>query len=93
MNSFAAVSIQKHGPSDSLSLQKNGINCLNPKRIAISGKIRVFCFDKTGTLTKDGLDFLGAIPASLTGGLSVQPFSHRMPLNGHKQTAFLGISS
>lgn len=36
-----------------------GVNCINPKRIAISGKIRVFCFDKTGTLTKDGLDFLG----------------------------------
>jgi len=40
-------------------LQKVGVYCVNPKRIAISGKIRVFCFDKTGTLTKDGLDFLG----------------------------------
>ena len=38
-----------------------GVFCLNPKRIAISGKIRVFCFDKTGTLTKDGLDFIGAV--------------------------------
>ncbi|EFJ32188.1 hypothetical protein SELMODRAFT_439526 [Selaginella moellendorffii] len=36
-----------------------GIFCLNPKRIAIAGKIRVFCFDKTGTLTKEGLDFVG----------------------------------
>ena len=33
---------------------------LDPKRIAISGKIRVYCWDKTGTLTKSGLDFLGA---------------------------------
>ncbi len=32
---------------------------MNPKRIAIAGKIRVFCFDKTGTLTKNGLDFIG----------------------------------
>lgn len=36
-----------------------GVFCVNPKRIAISGKIRCFCFDKTGTLTKDGLDFIG----------------------------------
>ena len=39
-----------------------GVRCINPKRIAISAKIRTFCFDKTGTLTKDGLDFLGAQP-------------------------------
>jgi magnesium-transporting ATPase (P-type) len=37
----------------------HGIYCLDPKRIAIAGKVRVFCFDKTGTLTTDGLDFLG----------------------------------
>lgn len=40
-------------------LQNRGIFCVNPKRIAIAGKIRVFCFDKTGTLTKNGLDFIG----------------------------------
>lgn len=40
-------------------LKRHGINCLQPKRIMISGKIRVFCFDKTGTLTKEGLDFVG----------------------------------
>ncbi|BBN19120.1 hypothetical protein MPTK1_8g08050 [Marchantia polymorpha subsp. ruderalis] len=40
-------------------LKKLGVHCLNPKRIAIAGKIRVFCFDKTGTLTKNGLDFIG----------------------------------
>lgn len=40
-------------------IQKRGIFCLNSKRIAIAGKIRVFCFDKTGTLTNSGLDFIG----------------------------------
>ncbi|KAJ7563253.1 hypothetical protein O6H91_03G102700 [Diphasiastrum complanatum] len=40
-------------------LKASGIFCLNPKRIAIAGKIRIFCFDKTGTLTKEGLDFTG----------------------------------
>eukprot|EP00250_Pteridium_aquilinum_P014895 c22269_g1_i1 orf=370-4158(-) len=40
-------------------LKKRGIFSLNPNRIAIAGKIRVFCFDKTGTLTKEGLDFIG----------------------------------
>lgn len=43
-------------------LKHVGVRCINPKRIAISAKIRVFCFDKTGTLTKDGLDFLGWQP-------------------------------
>jgi cation-transporting ATPase 13A3/4/5 len=40
-------------------LNKLDIFCINPKRIAISGKIRIMCFDKTGTLTKEGLDFRG----------------------------------
>ncbi|MCO5602078.1 hypothetical protein L7F22_056205 [Adiantum nelumboides] len=40
-------------------LKKCGIFSLNPSRIAIAGKITVFCFDKTGTLTKEGLDFIG----------------------------------
>lgn len=44
--------------------QGRGIFCLNPKRIAVSGKIRAFLFDKTGTLTRDGLDFLGVRPAT-----------------------------
>jgi len=48
-------------------LSEHGVFCLNPKRIAISGKIRVQCFDKTGTLTKEGLDFLGAQEASREG--------------------------
>ena len=40
-------------------LKKKDILCVDPKRIAISGKIHAFMFDKTGTLTKQGLDFLG----------------------------------
>jgi E1-E2 ATPase len=45
-------------------LKRRGINCLQPKRIMISGKTRVQAFDKTGTLTKDGLDFIGFHPAA-----------------------------
>ena len=41
-------------------LADKGVFCINPARIAIAGKIRVYCFDKTGTLTTDTLDFLGA---------------------------------
>ena len=36
------------------------IFCIDPKRIAISGKVRVFAFDKTGTLTQPGLEFQAA---------------------------------
>jgi len=43
----------------SYRLKENRVYCADPKRIAIAGKIRVFCFDKTGTLTREGLDFLG----------------------------------
>ncbi len=38
--------------------------CINPKRIAIAGKVRVCAFDKTGTITKEGLDFRGVRPIS-----------------------------
>ena len=47
-------------------LRAKQIQCVNPKRIAIAGKIHVFMFDKTGTLTKQGLDFLGV--RSIEGG-------------------------
>lgn len=40
-------------------LSAKRIFCVNPRRIAISGKVTVFCFDKTGTLTKDGMEFSG----------------------------------
>ena len=40
-------------------LSDKKVLCVQPKRIAISGKIHAFMFDKTGTLTKQGLDFIG----------------------------------
>jgi predicted P-type ATPase len=40
-------------------LSEKQIFCVNPRRIAISGKVTVFCFDKTGTLTKEGMEFSG----------------------------------
>jgi cation-transporting ATPase 13A3/4/5 len=40
--------------------------CINSKRIAISGKVRVCAFDKTGTITKEGLDFCGVRQISPT---------------------------
>ena len=62
--------------------QARGIFCLNPKRIAIAGKIRVFCFDKTGTLTKEGLDFIGAqsVVRSISFGPTFGPL--KSPANG-----------
>ncbi|KAL0038469.1 hypothetical protein WJX77_007492 [Trebouxia sp. C0004] len=43
-------------------LKAMGILCLDPGRVAISGKIRVFALDKTGTLTQAWLHFLGVQP-------------------------------
>ena len=40
-------------------LGDKGILCVQPKRIAISGKIHAFMFDKTGTLTQQGLTLTG----------------------------------
>ena len=45
-------------------LAASGVFCVDPKRIAICGKIKVAAFDKTGTLTKDGLDFAGVLVAA-----------------------------
>ncbi len=36
-------------------LQKQGIYCISPRTINVSGSIDCVCFDKTGTLTEDGL--------------------------------------
>jgi len=56
---------------------------LNPKRIAIAGKIRVFLFDKTGTLTHEGLDFIGAWSVVRSGSSDGPPFGHlKLPANG-----------
>lgn len=49
-------------PSTRATLQEVGIFCLDPRRVAISGKVRVFALDKTGTLTQSWLDFLGVQP-------------------------------
>ena len=40
-----------------------GILCLDPRRVAITGKVRAFALDKTGTLTQAWLDFLAVQPA------------------------------
>jgi P-type E1-E2 ATPase len=40
-------------------LKKNQIFCINPSRIAISGRINIMVFDKTGTLTEDDLEVYG----------------------------------
>lgn len=45
-----------------LHMQEVGIFCLDPRRVAISGKVRVFALDKTGTMTRPWLDFLGVQP-------------------------------
>jgi predicted P-type ATPase len=45
-------------------LQKKDIFCLNPRRVTLCGKVRVFCFDKTGTITKEGLDYRGCVPVN-----------------------------
>ena len=39
------------------------IFCLDPRRVAIAGKVRAFALDKTGTLTQAWLDFLAVQPA------------------------------
>lgn len=62
-------------------MQAQRIFCLNPKRIAIAGKIRLFCFDKTGTLTKEGLDFIG-IQSVLRTGPTFEPV--KSPEKGDK---------
>ncbi|CAK0899727.1 unnamed protein product [Prorocentrum cordatum] len=40
------------------------INCLQPGRIPIAGKISTMVFDKTGTITKEGMDFTAVIPVT-----------------------------
>ncbi|KAM9790631.1 polyamine-transporting ATPase 13A3-like [Syngnathus typhle] len=40
-------------------LKRDGIFCISPQRINISGQLNLVCFDKTGTLTEDCLDVWG----------------------------------
>ena len=37
-------------------------------RMSLVGKLDIMCFDKTGTITKSGLDLVGVVPISDTGG-------------------------
>lgn len=76
-------------------LKSKGIVSLQPKRIMISGKVRVYAFDKTGTLTKDGLDFLGfrpvVEPASGTGPARLGKLAH--PDTGLDPAHLLGLAT
>lgn len=38
------------------------IQCLQPERIPVAGRVQVMVFDKTGTITKGGMDFLRVQP-------------------------------
>lgn len=48
-------------------LQTKGISVIDPQRIDVAGKVRVFCFDKTGTLTKEGLTLIQIKPLVQAG--------------------------
>lgn len=64
LNPLLPVVITIGQTNASKRLLKKGVNCLNPHRIILCGKVRVFCFDKTGTITKEGLDFRGCVPVN-----------------------------
>ncbi len=76
-------------------LKTKGIVSLQPKRIMISGKVRVYAFDKTGTLTKDGLDFLGfrpVVPPGPAGG-PARLGKLALPDTGLDQAHLLGLAT
>ncbi|XP_053173607.1 cation-transporting ATPase 13A2 isoform X2 [Scomber japonicus] len=54
-------------------LKNQGIFCISPPRINISGKVSLFCFDKTGTLTEDGLDVWGVMEGGHAGFSELVP--------------------
>ncbi|DAZ99712.1 TPA: LOW QUALITY PROTEIN: hypothetical protein N0F65_000890 [Lagenidium giganteum] len=68
-------------------LRKNyDVMSLDPQRVTMAGKVRVFCFDKTGTITKEGLTYRGCLPISAT---SIEPlFDEEMRFPGHLSTMF-----
>ncbi|KAJ2760081.1 hypothetical protein IWQ57_006391, partial [Coemansia nantahalensis] len=41
-------------------LRRRQIFCVDPQRVMVAGKIKLFCFDKTGTLTRDHIEMFGA---------------------------------
>ncbi|XP_035511838.1 cation-transporting ATPase 13A2 [Morone saxatilis] len=63
-------------------LKKQGVFCISPPRINISGKVSVFCFDKTGTLTEDGLDVWGVMEGGPSGFSELVPEPRLLP-TGH----------
>ncbi|AWP09289.1 putative cation-transporting ATPase 13A2 [Scophthalmus maximus] len=48
-------------------LKSQGVFCISPPRINVSGKVSIFCFDKTGTLTEEGLDVWGVMEGGAAG--------------------------
>jgi cation-transporting ATPase 13A3/4/5 len=81
MNPLLPVALSIGTVRSAQRLASKGVFCLNPARISISGKIRIFCFDKTGTLTKEGLDFLGVQPAvnGSFGSMQSPEQNHTLP--------------
>ncbi|XP_051280672.1 cation-transporting ATPase 13A2 isoform X2 [Dicentrarchus labrax] len=63
-------------------LKNQGVFCISPPRINISGKVSVFCFDKTGTLTEDGLDVWGVMEGGPSGFSELVPEPRLLP-TGH----------
>ena len=35
---------------------------MQPQKVGVAGRVKMFCFDKTGTLTFSGLDVYGVHP-------------------------------
>eukprot|EP00698_Gefionella_okellyi_P018956 TRINITY_DN5755_c0_g1_i1.p1 TRINITY_DN5755_c0_g1~~TRINITY_DN5755_c0_g1_i1.p1 ORF type:complete len:1123 (+),score=238.40 TRINITY_DN5755_c0_g1_i1:34-3369(+) len=60
-------------------LKKQGIFCIQPTRINISGSVQLFCFDKTGTLTEDGLSLVGVQPCSAAGFSALESNAAHLP--------------
>ncbi|CAG01724.1 unnamed protein product, partial [Tetraodon nigroviridis] len=63
-------------------LKKQGIFCISPPRINVSGKLSAFCFDKTGTLTEEDLDVWGVMEGGAAGFSEMVPDPRRLP-HGH----------
>ncbi|MEE6501522.1 hypothetical protein FKM82_004224 [Ascaphus truei] len=68
-------------------LKKQGIFCISPQRINVSGQLNLICFDKTGTLTEDVLDLWGVVPSE---GKCFQEVHHFPSSNGMPWGPLLG---
>ncbi|MBN3324731.1 AT132 ATPase, partial [Atractosteus spatula] len=60
-------------------LKKQGVFCISPPRINVSGKVTAVCFDKTGTLTQEGLDVWGVLPRAAGGPGELVPDPRLLP--------------